>query len=174
MQAALLPAEGARETCRSRASLSRAPPAGHRPHHHHHHPTPPRCHRWGPVSRGLKSLLPNCDHPGRLGRWRERDEAGPTDSLAPESTRPAWSGGGTRGHLGVPVGGHCVSTWSDPPQLPGVGVGGWKGHSFHLSFLPLPHPWQHLLFRPVSSYEGISGYSPRKSHFQPYSLSIQV
>lgn len=42
---------------------------------------------------------------------------------------------GRGGHLGVPVGGHHVSAWSDPLPLPGV-----KGDSFHLSFLPLPTP----------------------------------
>lgn len=73
-------------------------------------------------------------------------------TVSPGVHRATRSGGGARGHPGVPVGGHCVSTWSDPPPLP------WgKGDLFYLNFLPLPHPRQHfshLLSLPVSSYEG--------------------
>lgn len=90
-------------------------------------------------------MLLNCDHPGR----------------------PARSRGGAQGHLGVPVGGHCVSTWFSP-----------------VNFLPLPRPWQcfpPLLPPPVSIMRGfqvtvnlIFSPSPRTSRADSVGESLQL
>lgn len=79
----LQPAEGALKTAvNSKASHSRAPPAGHL------RPSP----AWSGQKRGACRryyLLLKCDHP----------------------RRPAWSRAWAQGHPGVPVGVHRVSTW---------------------------------------------------------------
>lgn len=139
-------------------------------------PAPPRpwCHPRGPVARSLNSLLCASKlRPPRATWALERARRGRScRQPRPGAHRASPERGRGEGPPGRPSGRppceHLVR-----PAATSVG----EGDSFYLSFLPVPHPWQHfshLLSLPVSSYEGVSGYNPWKSHFQPFSLSIQV